>query len=95
MCKLGLEEIELLESIHPYYHAAKYQAGEYIFMKNSQPDAFYIVLQGVAAVPEERKGDTNHQRILLGAGALVGGMSSNFAERHYALSQSRWNIWIL
>ena len=84
MCELGSEEMELVEGIHPYYHAAKYQSGEHIFMKNSQPDAFYIVLQGLVAVPEERKGNASH-RILSGAGLVKGldTIRSNFAEGHF------------
>lgn len=69
LCELGSDEKVLVDDIGPYYHAAEFRPGEPIFLKNGQPEAFYIVLQGYVAVPEERKG--HHKRIISGAGEAI------------------------
>jgi hypothetical protein len=83
-CELGAEEIKLVDGIHPYYQTAKYRPGEPIFLKNSQSDAFYIVLDGFVAVPEERNGNAL-RRVLSGAGEvkqLTPYASNSFTEGH-------------
>ena len=62
-CELGAEEIKLVDGIHPYYQTANYRPSKPIFLKNSQSDAFYIVLDSFVAVPKERNGNA-HQRVL-------------------------------
>ena len=56
--ELSEEEKEVVDSIQPYYEEAKYRPGEAVFVKNTHPDAFFIVLQGSVAVPSDRKGST-------------------------------------
>ena len=65
---LSEEEKEVIDGIQEYVEEAEYQPGSSVFMKNTHPDAFFIVTKGAVAIPDDRKGSLS--MIHSGAGAV-------------------------
>jgi len=54
--RLTEEDKTLVDGLVPFYEEIKYKAGDPIFRKNTHSDSFYIVTQGLVAVPQELPG---------------------------------------
>ena len=66
---LSQEEKGVVDGIQSYYEEAEYRRGDSIFQKNTQPDAFYIVVRGAVAVLRDKKGSLPSM-IMSGAGTV-------------------------
>jgi len=54
--RLTEEDKTLVDGLVPFYEEIKYKAADPIFRKNTHSDAFYIVTEGLVAVPQELPG---------------------------------------
>jgi len=63
------EENKLVGGIVRYSQAVKYEPNQTIFLRSTHPDAFYIVINGSVAIPQDRVGvGNNSSSVLSGAG---------------------------
>mmetsp|Transcript_10128 Transcript_10128/g.20468 ORF Transcript_10128/g.20468 Transcript_10128/m.20468 type:complete len:247 (+) Transcript_10128:423-1163(+) len=63
------ERVIIDKDVSGYYEELKLQAGEFVFRKNTYPDAFFVVTRGSVAVPRNKKGGMPSM-LLSGAGAI-------------------------